>query len=138
VQIINQSAHRCKPEIRRGAHEDNLLLRGPLTNSDQKERLEPEDPVMGFDGLGIQAIAQLLAHGRVIHIGQLAPVRKSIVVAADPLNRLPLQESIILPGCLFNSPQINHGFMPGLFENGNCEVSFGSEIRLMSFNFYDV
>ena len=93
---------------------------------------------MGFDGLSMKRITQFLPHGRVVDVGQLAPIRKSIVVATDPLDCLPLQESIVLARSLLHYSQIDDSLMPGLLEYGNCEVSFGSEIRLMSLYFCDV
>jgi len=69
----------------------------------------------------------------MVHIGQLAPIWETIVVTTNPLNCLLLQETIILSGSLLDSTEVYYSLMPSLSENCNCQISFGAELRLMSF-----
>lgn len=88
--------------------------------------------------LAAQRIIELLSDRRMVNIGQLAPVRKSVVVAADPFNRLLLEQAVILPRGFLNTLQVNDCFVPGLPENGDCQVLLGSKIRLFSLYFVSI
>lgn len=91
------------------------------------------DEHSGSSTLEAQSVIQSLTYRRVVDIRQLTPVRESVVIAADPLNRLLLELAVILPGGLFDKPQVNRSFVPGLLEDGDCKVSFGAEVGLVSF-----
>lgn len=82
-----------------------------------------------------QSLHQLLPQGQVIHIGRLTPVRETLVVAADPLDGPLLEQRVILPRALFDPTQIDRCLVPRLAKNGDCEVSFRSEMGVILFNF---
>lgn len=82
--------------------------------------------------LSLQRLAQFLTNRRMVHISQLAPIWEPIVVTANPLDRLFLQETVVFPGGFLYPAKVYHSLVPGLSQNCNCQISFGAEVRLMS------
>ncbi len=76
----------------------------------------------------LQIELQPLTNGVGIDIGQPAPVGKAIIIAADPFNGLPFEQTVVFPGGFLDAVKIKHSFVPGLTQNRNRQVFLGPEI----------
>ncbi len=70
----------------------------------------------------LQIELQPLANGVGIDIGQSTPIGKAIIIAADPFNGLPFEQTVVFPGGFLDAVQIKNGFVPGLTQNGHRQV----------------
>ncbi len=76
----------------------------------------------------LQIELQPLTNGVGIDIGQSTPVGKAIIIAADPFNGLPFEQTVVFPGGFLDAVKIKHSFVPGLTQNRNRQVFLGPEI----------
>jgi len=70
----------------------------------------------------LQIALQPLTNGVGIDIGQPAPVRKAIIIAADPFNGLPFEKTVVFSRGFLDAVEIKNGFMPSLTQNCHRQV----------------